>query len=173
MDGTKTIFLSRGRVAIVDEADYERVTRFKWSLRINVDRSGKRREYAYRSEHEGTKATTIYLHRFVTQATPDQFIDHKNHNGLDNRQSNLRFCTNSQNIANSAIRLQKKTSQFKGVSWRKSHKRWVAYIRHNGCRKHLGLFADEQQAAFAYNSAATKLFGEFANLNSINKEVVL
>lgn len=94
--------------------------------------------------------------------------DHKDRNFLNNQKNNLRLANKSQNGAN---RLKSKgiySSRFKGVSWHKDKRIWVAYITKNNKRVHLGQFINEWEAASAYNKAALKLFGEFACLNEGN-----
>jgi len=96
-------------------------------------------------------------------------IDHKNHNTLDNRKSNLRKCTQSQNLANSKIRIDNK-SGFKGVSWDKGTQKWRAEIRYKKKRYHLGVYIDIIEATKAYNRKAKDLFGNFAFFNIIKEK---
>ncbi len=91
-------------------------------------------------------------------------VDHINHNGLDNRKSNLRLCTGSQNIINCFL-IKSNTSGYKGVSWDKKNKKWLVVIRVNGRKTHIGRYACIKEAAFAYDVEAIKYHGEFANLN--------
>lgn len=156
---SKRIPLTQGKVAIVDNADFERLSQWKWHAR-----EAPRTWYAVRSPWKQGKGTTIYMHRVIMNALPGQTTDHRNLDGLDNRHINLRLCTNSQNVANSRKRANC-TSQFKGVSWHKATRKWRAQIKVNGRKKHLGGFADEHEAARVYNVAARKYFGEFARLN--------
>jgi len=93
-------------------------------------------------------------------------IDHINGDGLDNRRSNLRFVTATQNQANSLKRKIGK-SKYKGVSFKKDKKKWVAYICPGGKYIHLGYFTEEKEAARAYNKAARKEYGEYCNLNDV------
>lgn len=89
----------------------------------------------------------------------DYYIDHINGIKADNRICNLRLATPTQNQQNKAGMGQ----YAKGVTWRdRKEKPWQAKIRVNGLRIHLGSFATEQEAANAYNEAATKYHGEFA-----------
>lgn len=89
-------------------------------------------------------------------------IDHINSNRSDNRISNLRLATSLDNSRNTR-KLEGTTSKYKGVSWYKRKRKWVAQIRINGASKHLGYFRDEEQAHYAYCAAAARYFGEFAN----------
>ncbi len=90
--------------------------------------------------------------------------DHRNHNGLDNRLSNLRLCTSSQNARNQQARAGC-TSKFKGVCWHKKDRKWQARITCNGNRMHLGSLDNEIDGAVTYDDKAIELFGEFAYLN--------
>ena len=92
-------------------------------------------------------------------------IDHINDNGLDNRRSNLRICSQSQNLMNCRKPKTLFSSKYKGVSWVQKHKRWKVSIAFKGKRKYIGHFLSEIDAAKAYNKAAEKYFGEFARLN--------
>lgn len=96
-------------------------------------------------------------------------IDHREHgdvSGLDNRRSNLRVASVSQNIANQRLR-RDNTSGYRGVSFNGKRGDWEAYIDYQRRRRRLGYFSNAEEAATAYNSAATRLFGEFARLNVI------
>lgn len=146
--------LTKGKFAIVDAADYERVAKYKWY----ASGMGGR---LYAARRQDDKA--IYLHRFLTNAPKGMVVDHKDGNRLNDRQSNLRVCTQRQNIYNSPPR--GKASRFKGVGWDKRHNKWVAGIRYYGRNIYLGLFQDEAEAARAYDRKAHELFGEYAYLN--------
>jgi len=90
-------------------------------------------------------------------------VDHKDGNGLNDRRSNLRVCTQQQNLYNS--RPHGRSSRFKGPCWDKAKRRWVVYIRHDGRNVFIGRFRDEAEAARAYDHKAYELFGEYAYLN--------
>jgi len=93
---------------------------------------------------------------------PDNSLDHKNGNGLDNRLDNLRPATMAQNNMNKA-RSSANTSGFKGVIWNKQRGKWMARIKLNGRMKYLGLFDNPALAHIVYQQAAQEHFGEFAN----------
>jgi len=98
------------------------------------------------------------------------FVDHINHNGLDNRKANLRLATRTQNSWNRRKAKTKEfTSEYKGVSWLKHQKKFRASISVQKRRKFLGYFDNEISAAKAYDKAAKKYHGEFANLNFAGK----
>lgn len=92
------------------------------------------------------------------------FVDHINHNKLDNRRCNLRICTETQNNMNKCFD-SRNTSGYKGVSWHKSARKWFAYIRFNKQRLNIGFFDDPVEAAHAYDDAARIYHGEYAHLN--------
>jgi hypothetical protein len=102
------------------------------------------------------------MHRVIMDAPAGIQVDHINHNGLDNRKENLRFCNNRQNHQNGLI---KKTSKapYKGISDHDGT--WEATITVNGKRLWLGAFGTPELAACAYDNAAQKHFGQFACTN--------
>jgi hypothetical protein len=91
-------------------------------------------------------------------------VDHANHNGLDNRRSNLRICTQAENQRNRKLHCNN-TSGFIGVCWGKSHRKWKAYIYSYKQHFHLGHFDTAEEAAGVRDVAAKNLHGEFAMLN--------
>lgn len=152
--GVREIPLLRGLVALVDAADYERISAFKWYAT---------KRYAIRSERRAGRSVTILMHHEVLGRPPPGFVtDHINCIRLDNRRANLRFCTPSQNMWNRGLNLRT-TSGFKGVSIKGS--RYAAAIRRWGKQEHLGRFDSAEEAARAYDRAALEAFGEFARLN--------
>jgi hypothetical protein len=99
-------------------------------------------------------------------ASPGSEVDHRNGNKLDNRRSNLRVATTAQNQHNQHAR-RGATSQYKGVCWVASRRRWQVQIRFQGHRFWLGFFTCELCAARAYRDAALRLHGEYANVDEI------
>lgn len=154
--GLVFIPLGHGRFALVNEDDAPRLARFRWTL----DSHG----YAVRSGRRG-EPHIVRMHREVLGVTST--VDHINRDRLDNRRSNLRVATPSQNAANAKIR-RNNSSGFRGVS-RASRttrsKRWLAHIRHEGHSEYLGSGATPAEAALIYDAAARKYFGSFARLN--------
>jgi hypothetical protein len=142
---------------LLDEEDKELVGRYTWYL-----------SNGYYAMSLGGKQT--YLHRLVTKATTTDTVDHINGNKLDNRKDNLRICKQEHNCCNKVKTTNKRTSKYKGVSFRKTHNKFQATITKHGLQTHLGYFLTEEEAALAYNFAATKYHGEYAKLNVIEKE---
>jgi hypothetical protein len=102
------------------------------------------------------------LHRVIMDCPDDMVIDHKDHNPLNNSRSNLRICTKHQNEMNQS-KPKNNTSGVIGVGWYKASEKWMAQIRLNNKRIHLGLFDDLEEASKARKDAEIKYFGEFRN----------
>ncbi len=159
----KEIPLTQGYGALVDDEDYEELSKHKWH--VALVRGGPR---AMRNAPrvKGSKRVKIYMSRQIMNAPSGMPVDHWDHDTLNNQRANLRVCTRAQNAAN-----QKKksgcSSQFKRVYWHKGARKWVAKVEAAGRVQYLGLFVDEVDAAWAYNVKAVKLFGEFALLNDV------
>lgn len=153
--------LSQGLVAIVDDDDRELVSGYSWT-----PRQGANTCYAYTNiphPSGGGRQTKLYMHRLIlglAHGDPRQG-DHIDGNGLNNRRSNLRFATRSQNQLNRVG--VDRTSTYKGVS--KNHSGWRARIYLDRTEHYLGTFPTEQEAVAAYDSAASRIHGEFARPN--------
>lgn len=155
--GIREIPLSKGFVALVDDADFDWLSQWKWHVFDN----GRGYRYAitkWRPE-KGARQQTIYMHRQLLDAPRGLVVDHISGETLDNRRSNLRLCTPTENTRNSrAIAL------YKGVN-RISRHRWMARIVVDGTTHYLGLYVTPEDAARAYDAAARRMYGEFARLN--------
>lgn len=160
---TKTIELSQGKVALVDDEDYAWLSRWKWSAaKFDKDSSTY---YAVRTIRlPNGRWGSIKMHRIIVDATNGTRVDHKDGDGLHNTRDNLRQSTPQQNNCNSS-KQSNNTSGYKGVCRNKSRARWIAQITANGIRKWIGSFATAEEAALAYDIAAIELHGEFARLN--------
>lgn len=155
----KQIPLTQGKVALVDDEDFEWLNQWKWcAIR------GRKTWYAARGEMRNKKTTYIRMHREILKTPKGMDTDHKDHNGLNNCRNNLRIATNSQNQHNQLLR-GIGTSKYKGVSWDKGRKKWRAVIRVNKKTKSIGRFTTEVAAAKAYDCRAKKLYGEYACVN--------
>ena len=164
----REIQLTRGYIAIVDDDDYERVSKLKWTALEDRRKDGSLRTvYPYHSEWipETGKPRNVRLNRFILNVTDETLdVDHRNHNGLDNRKLNLRVCGRSNNLGNS-VRPVNNTSGYKGVVWDKVNRKWRAQIGVNGKSHPLGRFSTKEEAACAYDEAALRQWGEFALTN--------
>ncbi len=173
----RRIALTEGKSTIVDPDDYYWLNAFCWLTCGRDDNL-----YAARvvRAHTG-RLKTILMHRQILlglsavegNAPPalsgvegaDLFVDHRNGHSLDNRKSNLRPATPSQNSCNSRRDKSNTYSQYRGVSFSKRKQKWFAAIRANGKKLWLGYFTNETDAAHAYDTAAKQYHGEFAVLN--------
>lgn len=158
-EGAKLIFLPCGRYAIVDAEDYDNLSRYRW---YSVVDKVKGRYYVSASINN----KTTYMHRIITNAPKGMEVDHINRITHDNRRSNLRVCTPTENKRHKA---QHKNSglRFKGVFRSKSGLRFRAKITVNRVVHNLGSFTTDVEAAKAYNEAAQRFHGEFALINEI------
>lgn len=157
----KEIKLTQGKVALVDDDDYDALVLRKWRA-VNHDRNG--RWYAFGSSGYGRGNThTIRMHRIILSAPEGVDVDHINGNGLDNRKSNLRIATEGQNAQNRRKTECHTSSKYKGVCRRGN--RWEARVMKNKKTYWLGTFETQIDAARAYDKKAMELFGEFAKTN--------
>ena len=152
---TKEIVLTKGKVAIVDDEDYEMLAGLglRWCINDGYAFNGKLGR----------------MHRFLLKVPKGVMVDHRNGDKLDNRRENLRLCDNSKNQANR--HKVRGMSQFKGVTWQKRKDGggyWKAQLVVNGVLHYLGSHKTDLEAAAAYNAAASKHFGEFAHLNDLS-----
>lgn len=162
MPDTMKIPLTRGLFAIVDAEDFYQLSKFKWQAKGRQSYT----MYAVRTVRIGNgKRKDIPMHRSILMMPYSPKVDHRDGDGLNNRKSNLRPVTDSQNQANRRLDHDKRTSRFKGVHWDTRDKAWRAQIHVNGSKMSLGYFYTEVQAALAYDRAARKNFGEHARCN--------
>lgn len=143
---------------LFDDADQDLVSQYTWC----VSQARDNLWYATTaSRRPDGRPTSLRMHVLLTG---ELGVDHINHNGLDNRRANLRSASVAQNQGNRLPRAGT-SSQYKGVYRNRRLGKWAAQITVEQRGIHLGLFADEMDAAKAYDSAALQAFGEFALLN--------
>jgi hypothetical protein len=159
----RRILLSRGKYALVDPDDYGWLSKYNWHV---VGDKGS--FYAARNtgQRQGQKRIVVKMHREVLRVPDGMFVDHINHNGLDNRRANLRPATQAQNARNRRKRYESNFhSKYKGLTWYKSQKQWAVRVMVNRESKFIGYFDNELDAARAYDQAAKKYHREYASLN--------
>lgn len=157
----KQILLSQDKVALVSDHRFDYLNQFEWSAVFDG--------YNWYAERwDGKK--NVKMHREIMGVTnPKIFVDHRDNDGLNNQDENLRICTNAQNQHNRGKAWNNK-SGYKGVSFDKKRYRWRAQIRNGGDPIFLGHFESPKDAAQAYDNAAQKYHGDFAHLNFSAKE---
>ena len=150
----RRIPLTQGKYAIVDPDDYVWLSKYRWY----AARAGNT-YYAIRGQWSKIqrRRLTISMHRLIIDVPDDMFVDHINHNGLDNRKANLRPATPADNARHARYPKINTSSKYRGVWYNKQTKKWRASIRVNRKRKHLGYFHNEIDAAHAYDEAAKKI----------------
>lgn len=155
----KTIELTQGKVAFVDDADFELVKGYKWHCWGNHKKGNL---YARTSMMRNNKQVWLMMHNLLMNPVRPLIVDHRNGDSLNNTRENLRVCTVSQNNANRRTKKQKHNDcLYRGVTKRKGYEYYYAYCK--GVR--LGRFYCEIEAAQAYDTAARTYFGEYACLN--------
>lgn len=161
----KEIKLTQGKVALVDDEDFEKLNILKWAAmkrRKHIDKF-----VAFRNGYINGKMRVIRMHRFILNVTDSKIqVDHINGNPLDNRKENLRLCSNAENNMNKEIRPDN-TTGYKGVYFHKRANKYLSQIWYNQKHYYLGLFESPIDAAKVYNAKAIELHGEFAYLNKI------
>jgi hypothetical protein len=159
----RRILLTQGQYAIVDPDDYPRLAKYKWHANRNRGTYyAQRKLWLPRLKKE----LTIKMHRQILNVPHFLLVDHINGNGLDNRKTNLRPATHSQNTCNTP-KYKRSRSKYKGVTWHKPKRKWNARIRIRGRTMSLGYFNDEIDAALAYDKAAKVYHRDFAVLNNV------
>lgn len=159
---TVRIRLSDDMFALIDAGDYGAVSSFHW--RVESNRGFAWYAVAHTPRING-RTSKVRMHRLILRAPANAVVDHINGDGLDNRRSNLRLCTQTENTWNR--RTKHGVSRFMGVSLdtRCRAKKWRATIGVHGKYISLGYFLTEEEAAAAYDEAAREWHGEFARLN--------
>lgn len=157
----KEIKLTQGKIALVDDEDFERLNQFKWYAYFD-----RYNHYATRRIIIGEKSKLIRMHREILNTHKGVHVDHINCNGLDNRKANLRLCTNQQNSFNRKDFHKNNKLGIKGVYWDEKRKKFAAKIHVNYKSIRLGFYNILGDADSAYRKAENEYFGKFARITS-------
>lgn len=152
----KTIPLTKGLVALVDDSDFDFLNQWKWQASCCGGQF-----YAKREVMVNWVKRKIYMHRLLAGAAPGQCVDHKDRCTLNNQRNNLRIATKSENATNSKVSMRN-TSGFTGVDWLDNKKKWRARLVKHGKRVALGHWDTIEQAVEARKNGERRLFGEFS-----------
>ena len=148
----REISLTQGLVAIIDDEDFESISKFTWNAKAN-----------YNTFYAATGKKTTYMHRLLCPRLNGMVVDHINGDGLDNRKENLRCASPTINRLNSRIS-KHNTSGYVGVSLEKRTGRWTSSVRLFGQNIHLGTFSTKEEAALVHDLALIER-GYFDGLN--------
>jgi hypothetical protein len=151
---TKEIQLTQGKIALVDDEDFEYLSQWKWHF-----------SNGYAARTVNIFHNKIWMHREVMKTPPEMDTDHIDSNGLNNQKYNLRICTPSQNSRNR----KKRKDIYKGVGITANGK-WQASLMKDGVYVLRKTFDTPEAAARAYDEAARKHHGEFASTNFNEKD---
>jgi len=168
---TTEIRLSRGKIALIDDNIADEIGKYKWCAYKDCN---NKNETWYVKRSKGGEVGSLLMHRFIMEIVLErklernEYVDHIDHNGLNNQFNNLRIANPSENAANRISRI-KKTSQYKGVYFNKEKGKFQAQIQLNYIKINLGYFEDEIEAAEVYDLNALSKFGEYAHINFPDK----
>ena len=164
----KTIKLTRGKVAIVDDSLFDLLNAFSWYA--------QKPNYVWYASRDETRVdgsrSTVFMHRLIAEMAGmdmSQVINHRDGDGLNNQTGNLRSATTAQSIQNQRMK-RNNTSGYRGVNWNRPNRKWMALIMADGKRFNLGCYPSKVEAALAYDAAARLHHGEFARLNFPNND---
>jgi hypothetical protein len=146
---------------LVDREDVPSIVYFPWSKSGAGLKKGKQ----YIQGQVVNRGPIVYLHRFLNKTPKGMLTDHIDNNALNNRKSNLRSVTVSQNNMNSKLK-KENTSGYRGVTYRKDTGKWMAQINKGGRHYCLGSFLTKEAAFAVYLEKTKELFGEFARYNN-------
>lgn len=161
----KTIPLTQGMVAIVDDDDWLYLSKHKWCYAHGGYASRGVCSQLANGRKDRKRIKAIYMHRVIMNPPDGLQIDHINGNKIDNRKVNLRFATMAENMRNRKIQ-SNNTTGFAGVAFDKRYrKKYFGRIRTNGVTTRTRMFSTASEAFDAKMEIIQQLHGEFTNLD--------
>jgi hypothetical protein len=160
----REISLTQGKVAQVDDEDFEWLSQWKWHWS-----KGYARCCQYTGRRNGKETfTRLFMHRLLMNAPKGTAVDHIDGDGLNNQKANLRLATISENNMN--MKQTKNKTGLKGVWFCAKTNRYQAKICKDEVVTNLGSYVTKEEAGIAYDNAALRMFGEYASPNYTNEE---
>lgn len=153
--------LLSGETVLLDEEDLPKFALAQWEYR----RTGRPGPQSKKYVMAVGLGVPVYLHRVVMDSPKGLLVDHRDGDTLNCARANLRAATRLQNSFNKRSKPEAGSSQYRGVSWCRKGKKWLATIRANETTYRLGLFERETDAARKYDDASHVLHGEYGNRN--------
>jgi len=149
--------LTQGQLAEIDKRDWNKLKKYNWLYRKSGRTDGKN-GYA--------QSGLVFMHNIIMKPKKGLVVDHIDSDGLNNRRSNLRVVTKSQNAHNV---IRKNKTGYRGVRKKKGLKQkpYEAQIKFEGKVRYIGIYSTAEEAGLAYNKKAKELFGDVAILNKI------
>ena len=159
----KKIPLTQGKFAIVDDEDFEFLTRWKWHFSVGT--------VVNRGKLKSGSGAVCYMYQLIDKTPKGSSVVFLNNDRLDLRKKNLKRVKKTQGRFGSytGLKYRNSSSVFKGVLWNKKLRKWQCFAKKDGKNKHLGLFEEEVDAAIAYNEFAIAEYGKDALINNIPK----
>ena len=158
----KTIPLTKGYVALVDDEDFDRVNARKWYAVITPWGDVYAKSMLSKKENPSTSRKSYAIHRFILGISDSNIeVDHIDGNTMNNSRNNLRIANSAENSRNRGKNKNNK-SGYKGVYFHKNYGKWAALICVNYQKFNLGYFDTPEDAYEAYKIAALELHGDFA-----------
>ena len=156
----RRIKLTKGKYAIVDPKDFDWLSKYKWHC-TNYGYAARKIPKKLRKGNE----QSIMMHRELCPVPDGMWVDHINRKRNDNRRVNLRPVTRQQNCWNSRQNRKKSNTPYTGIHFNNNRRKWQVQLTVNGKQRGFGYYADEIQAAKAYDKVAKKYRGQYALLN--------
>lgn len=151
---------------IIDTEDLDRLIKFNSTWHTFYSITAKTNYVAATKRiEESNRYNTVYLHRLLIDAPPNSYVDHINHNTLDNRKKNLRITTNDKNTRHRKSKNSNNKSGYRNVCWSEYDNKWIVQLQLNGKNTVLGYFKDVDEAGKFAEEMRKKYYKNYAGEN--------